>query len=118
MANAALFIGWGEPVRGRERKSLQVLNEALAYFRGQQEQGRIESFEPVLLEPHGGDLTGFLFVRGDQQTLLSLTGGEEFQRLEARSRLIVDNWGVVPAVIGEALPAQLAVYQQQIEELT
>jgi len=89
MANAALFIGWGEPVRGRERKS-----------------------------PHGGDLTGFLFVRGDQQTLLSLTGGEEFQRLEARSRLIVDNWGVVPAVIGEALPAQLAVYQQQIEELT
>lgn len=48
MANAALFIGWGEPVRGRERKSLQVLNEALAYFRGQQEQGRIESFEPVL----------------------------------------------------------------------
>ncbi|MBN9493132.1 hypothetical protein J0H33_07280 [bacterium] len=68
--------------------------------------------------PHGGDLTGFLFVRGDQQTLLSLTGGEEFQRLEARSRLIVDNWGVVPAVIGEALPAQLAVYQQQIEELT
>jgi len=33
LADEALFIGWGEVVRGRESKSLDVFNEALQYYR-------------------------------------------------------------------------------------
>jgi hypothetical protein len=69
MANAAIFIGWGNVVRGRERKALQVFNEALHYWSGLQQQGEIESFEPVLLELHGGDLNGFILIRGDRDKL-------------------------------------------------
>ena len=32
MAEAGLFIGWGEPVTGREAKGLEVFAEALAYY--------------------------------------------------------------------------------------
>ena len=31
----------------------------------------IESFEPVFLEPHGGDLTGFILIQGDAAKLAS-----------------------------------------------
>ena len=64
MADAGLFIGWGEVVRGRETEALEVFNETLAYYGRLQEEGAIESFEPVFLEPHGGDLSGFILIRG------------------------------------------------------
>ena len=57
-ANAALFIGWGQAIPGREQKALQVFNEGIQYWSKLQQQGMIESFEPFLLEPHGGDLAG------------------------------------------------------------
>lgn len=31
MADAAIFVGFGAPVCGRERKAVQVFNEAIAY---------------------------------------------------------------------------------------
>ena len=40
MADAGLFVGWGEVVRGREAEALEVFNETLAYFGGLQEEGR------------------------------------------------------------------------------
>ena len=39
MASAALFPGWGEVVRGREAKSLEVFNEGLQYWTRLQRTG-------------------------------------------------------------------------------
>ena len=50
MADAGLFIGWGEVVRGRETEALEVFNETLAYYGRLQEEGTVENFEPVFLE--------------------------------------------------------------------
>ena len=55
MADSGLFIGWGEVVRGREEKAIQVFNESVQYYGGLQQEGRIESFDVCLLEPHGGE---------------------------------------------------------------
>src|SRR5712692_4575162 len=103
MANAALFIGWGPAVRGREQKALQVFNEVLQYYTQLQQQGTIESFEPVALEPHGGDLNGFLLIRGDQEKLNRLRTSQDFIRLNNRGSLVVENLGVIGAFIGEGL---------------
>src|SRR5437764_15379292 len=103
MANGALVIGWGSVIPGREQKSLQVFNEAIQYYTRLQQQGTIESFEPVALEPHGGDLAGFLLIRGDREKLNALHTSDEFIRLYRRSALIVDNMGVITAFIGEEL---------------
>jgi hypothetical protein len=118
MSDSGLFIGYGGAVRGRERQALKVFGEAFEYLAGLQQSGEIESFEPVSLEPHGGDLAGFFMVRGDEDKLNRLRGSEEFGRLIARGELVVENVGIVGAVFGERLTAQLAMFTQQIEELT
>ena len=118
MATSALVIGFGTVVRGREQKALQVFNEAIEYYPRLQQQGMIESFEPVALEPHGGDLQGFLLVRGDREKLNALRSSEEFLRLNNRNVQVVDNFGVVTAFIGEELRRQCADFQTQASELS
>ncbi len=53
MADAVLFIGWGAVIPGRERQSFQVFSEGIAYWQRLQQEGVLESFEVVELEPHG-----------------------------------------------------------------
>jgi len=60
MADQALFIGWGEVVRGRERKAVEIFNESLQYYGGLQQDGKVERVEAWFLGPHGGDLAGFI----------------------------------------------------------
>jgi hypothetical protein len=118
MANAALFIGWGPAISGRELKALQVFNEAMQYWTRLQQQGDIESFEPVALEPHGGDLGGFCLLRGDRERLNRLRFSEEFIRMNNRAGLVVANIGVVSAFIGEGLNRLFADFQAQTSDLT
>jgi hypothetical protein len=115
MANA-LFIGWGPAVHGREQQALQVFNEVLAYYGELQQQGQIEAFEPVALEPHGGDLYGFLLLRGDPESLSRVRASEEFQRLIQRGALVVENFGVVSAFVGDQLTWQFGIFQQEASE--
>ena len=118
MANAALFIGWGQPVRGREPQSVQVFNEAIQYYTELMRRGEIESFEPVALEAHGGDLQGFVLVRGDREKLDRLHQSEESQRLYARASFIIDNFGVVGATIGEEVQRLYSNLSQVTGDLT
>jgi len=118
MAEAGLFIGWGDPVTGREAKGLEVFAEALAYYGKAEQDGRIESHETVLLAPHGGDLAGFILVRGSQAQIAALRAEEEFERLATRAALIVQNLGVVDAALGDGLEASIGVYQAAVTDLT
>lgn len=117
MANGALFIGWGPDIPGREQKALQVFDEAIQFYTRMQQQGQIASFEAVALEPHGGDLHGFLLVRGDLDKLAHLRTNDEFTRLNTRGQLVVQNLGVIGAYVGEELAAFFANFQKQSAEL-
>jgi hypothetical protein len=118
MADSGLFIGFGATVRGRERQAIKVFNESFEYYSRLQQEGEIESFEPVLLEPHGGELGGYFLLRGDKDKLARIRGSEEFERLTARAELIVENLGIVAAFLDERLMSQMSVFSQQVEELT
>jgi hypothetical protein len=118
MAEAALFIGWGEVVRGREAKSLEVFGESAEFFGQLQQDGTIEGLDTVLLSPHGGDLYGFFLLRGTTAGLDELRGREDFLRLIARADLIIDGLGIVPAVVDEGIQRQLAHFQAAAEDLT
>lgn len=117
MADAGLFIGWGAPVRGREAKGLEVFNESLAYYGRLQQEGVIEDFETAILEPHGGELAGFILIRGSGEKLAQLRVDDEFVRMSTRAGLIVEGVGVVGAALGEGLEEAITTYQQAISEL-
>ena len=118
MAKGALFVGWGSPVPGREQKALQVFAEAVAYYGRLQQAGDIDGFEPFLLQPHGGDLSGFLLVKGDLPKLAGLLVADEFVRLNGRSQLVVTNFGVVLAHTGEDLQRLFAEFGKEAAELS
>ena len=85
MAGEALFLGWGQVVRGREQLALEVFQESVAYYGKLQEEGKIERFDAVRSSP-------------------------EFQRVVVRAGSIVDRLGVVSASGGDALAQQMALF--------
>jgi hypothetical protein len=118
MADFGVFIGFGPTARGRERQAIKLFDEASEYYTRLQQQGEIESFEPVMLEPHGGDLSGFFLLRGDRDKLASILASDEFTLLSMRADLLLERFGVVGAVLGERIGTVNRVYNEQVEELT
>jgi hypothetical protein len=114
MADAGLFVGFGNPVRGRESQAVELFNETIGWYTRLQEEGEIESFEPVFLEPHGGDLGGFILIRGDAEKLSALRVSDEFTQFVIRASLYVDSIGVVGADMNERLQRQMEYYMEQI----
>lgn len=117
MATAALFVGYGAPHAGREQQALQVFGEAIQFYQRLQQQGEIESFESVFLEPHGGDLDGFILLRGERDKLNRLRYSEDVLRLNNRAGLVVQNFGVVAAFLGEEQSRMFSDYQAQATQL-
>jgi hypothetical protein len=117
MADAGLFIGWGQVVRGREKRAVQVFNESVEYWGGLQGDGKIEGFEVALLTPHGGDLLGFALLRGSQDQVNVLLGDEEFQRRVLRADLIVESQGVVTALLGDGIARGMTQFQGEVDDL-
>jgi hypothetical protein len=117
MAGDALILGWGQVVRGREQLALQVFAETAEYWAKLQQEGKVESFRPFLLRPHGGDLAGFWLIEGERSSLDALQSSDEFVRLIARGGAIVDNLGVISAVTDEALGSQMSTYAEVAQGL-
>jgi hypothetical protein len=114
MADRALFVGFGTPVRGREERAVEVFGEFVQMFGRMQSEGRIESMDVALLDPHGGDLGGFFMVHGSDTQCAALTQDEEFRRASIDAGLIVDNFGVVPAATGEEVFREMAMYGEAV----
>lgn len=117
MADSGLFIGWSTPVRGREEKGLDVFNEALAFEAQLQEEGAIESFEVVLLGPHGGGLAGFILVRGSSEQIAAVRERDEFARINVRAAMVVDDFGVIDAALEAGVGEQIERYREAIGAL-
>jgi hypothetical protein len=117
MADDGLFIGWGETVRGRESKAVEVFNEVIQYYGQLQADGKIESFDAWFLAPHGGDLGGFVLLRGERSKLDEIQNEPEFERLQARASLIIDGNGAVRAYTGESLGRLMGQFQEAVADL-
>jgi hypothetical protein len=62
MADRVLFIGWNRGVVGREKQAMDLFGRAMQFYSKLQADGRIESFDTVVLDAHGGDLNGFIML--------------------------------------------------------
>jgi hypothetical protein len=117
MADRALFIGFGLPVRGREERALEVFNEFVGMCGRMQSDGRIERMDVTLLDPHGGDLGGFFMLHGSDEQCAALTTDDEFRRAMTDAGLIVENLGAVPAVTGEGVGREMAIYSEAVRKV-
>jgi hypothetical protein len=117
MAERALFIGFGAPVRGREERAIQVFGEFVEMFGRMQSEGRIEGMDVSLLDPHGGDLGGFFMVHGSETQCAALPTDEDFRRAVIDASLIVENFGVVPAMTGEGVGREMAMYGDAVKKV-
>jgi hypothetical protein len=111
MADAAIFIGWNRPVAGREVQAAAFFKECLNLYGAFQKEGKIESFEPVLLSAHGGDLNGFVLLRGDVKKLGDLRQDERFIDLTLKGTMLVGGWGAIPAYINQGIEHLMTRYQ-------
>ena len=116
MADRVLLVSWGAPVRGREERSLEVFNEAMGLMGRMQQDGRIESFEPILLEPNA-TMGGCVVVRGNRGQIDALRADEDFRRNVADAAMIVDQLSHVEGYANEGVAAQIALFQEAIAKV-
>jgi hypothetical protein len=116
MADRALFIGWGTPVRGSEARGLEVFNEALGLFGRMQQDGRIEGMDVVLLGPNS-DLNGYITLRGSADQIAHVRNDEEFLRNMIDAGLVVDDLRHIEGYTNEGVATIMAMYQEAINKV-
>lgn len=116
MADRLLVISWGPPVRGREERALEVFNESIGLCGRMQQDGRIESFDVVLLNP-SGDTQGYIELHGSSEQIAALDQDEEFERNTVDAQLIVENLRHTVGYTNEGVARQMAMYQEAIAKV-
>jgi hypothetical protein len=116
MADRMLFIGWGNPVRGMEERAIETFNEALGLLGRMQQDGRIEGFDVVLLNPNS-DLGGYITVKGTADQIAGLRADDEFMRNTVNATLCVDNIRHIDGFANEGVASQMALYQEAIAQI-
>jgi hypothetical protein len=82
-----------------------------------QSEGQIESMDATLLDPHGGELGGFFQIHGSAEQCAALQNDDEFRRAVIDATLIVERFGVVPAVTGEGVSREMEMYGAAISKV-
>jgi hypothetical protein len=114
MSTNAIFVGWNRTVVGREAQAAELFQEFLQYLGGLQQAGTIQSFEPVLLSPHGGDLNGFILVRGETAKLDALESDKKWFTYITRAGTVLEGQGVVRGATGELVGEWMSLFGEVI----
>ena len=117
MEKGALFVGWGSIIVGREKTAPRVLNDAMQYLQGLQKEGKSDSIDVILLEPHGGELEGFVLIKGNKDFLAKLRVEKEFIEIIVSVQLVHTKVGVVWAYSGAEMQTLFQIWDRQEEKL-
>jgi hypothetical protein len=113
MADRLLFIGWGETVRGREERAMEVFNDAMGILGRMEQEGRIERFDVCLLGP-SSELGGYIEVHGTAEQLAAVREDQEFMRNTVDASLVVDGLRHIDGYTNDGVARQMAMYQEAI----
>ncbi len=100
MANMGIMVGWNRAVTGREGHTLAKFGEYVVYLSRLQAEKYIESFEPVLTRPHGGDLNGFFLIRGNRDKFNELRETDHWKDWEVWGAYNMVGFGIVECLLG------------------
>lgn len=116
MNSNTLLFGWNRSLPGREHLSAQHFGEFVDYLGGLVKAGTIDGFDPVFLEPHGGDMNGFFLLRGKAAKLDSLTGSEDWAKHMIRATMHLESAGYVRGHAGEAVMERMQLWTGAIPD--
>lgn len=116
MRDSALFVGWGGTHPGREPFALKHEAEWQEILSRAKAEGQIDDFETVLLAPHGGELDGFTLVYGTPEKLAALQMRDDLVALRTRAMLDHAKFSVIPAIVGEGVEKQYAIFKAAFAE--
>lgn len=116
MRDTALFVGWGKTHPGRESFALKHEAEWKEILIKLKADGEIEDYETILLGPHGGELDGFTLVYGTPEKLALLPMRKELEVLRTKAMMDHAFFTVIPAVLGEGVERQYALYEEALHE--
>ena len=103
MAKSAIFIGWNRAIAGREQQAMDLFGRVMEYYSQLQGSGKIDSYEPVMLAAHGGDLNGFVLIRGDSDKLDEVRREEDFINYTIEANYCLANLGVISGYLGDGI---------------
>jgi hypothetical protein len=81
-----------------------------------QQDGRIERFDAVLLNPNG-DLGGYIEVHGTAQQINAFRDNEEFIRNTFDAEMCVDRIRHIDGYANEGVARMMALYQDAISKV-
>lgn len=110
MSANVIFFAWNRSVPGREQTSAAHFQEFVEYLGERQQDGTIDSFTPVFLDIHGGDMNGFFLIQGEGEHLQALIASDEWTRHMARAGLHLEGAGVVTGATGELLNQRMELW--------
>lgn len=116
MRSNLVLVGWNNAVAGREHDSAQHFDDFTAYLGGLQRRGTIQSFEIVLLDAHGGDLNGFILVKGQPARLDALLSTHDWIVHTTRASLHLSGFGVVRGVAGDGVPERISLWKKLLPD--
>src|SRR5438105_15765749 len=113
--DAALVTTWGEPITGREAKSLEVFMDALTYWAKQAADGKCSEPDTLLAADASG---GMLIVKGKTDALMELTESDEYSKLLSKAQMIVADLKVHWYTSGDAeIQRDMSLFTQAGNEL-
>ncbi len=99
-----------------EQQALELFHTTIQYFAAMQKEGRIESFEPVFLAAHGGDLNGLILVRGKEDMLAGIRRDSMFRKILTEGPLCLSRFGVLDGLINDGITDFLKDWTQLIKD--
>jgi len=75
----------------------------MEYYGKLKKEGKIEDYEPIFLSSHGGDLNGFILLKGSAQKLAEIREDSAFLDLVVEAAYCLEGFGVVSGFAGEGI---------------
>ena len=114
MSSNTIFYGWKRSLPGREAMSARHFEDFTNYLAGLQQEGVIDSFEPVFLDPSGAGMLGFMLIRTEAGKTGQLLGRPDFSEHIVRSTLHLEEPVLCCGVTGAMLRERMAMWVANI----
>src|SRR6056297_3647560 len=103
MANSVIFFGWERPTAGREQQAWKLWQDSMEYYEQLKADGKIESYDAVILEHNGGDLNGFVLIKGERKKLAEVRRDAMFLDNAIQAGYCLDNVSIIQGFTGDGL---------------